>query len=70
MSTETVTTDPLEEADNQAGIDHFLCKKAIPLDVRARARVRARAAKVTEQIRQKHGVLSIPVDLIRDARDQ
>lgn len=61
-------TDPLEAADNQAVMDHLVTKKAIPPDVRQR--IRERAAKITERIRQQHGVVNIAVDLIRDARDQ
>ena len=69
MSTELLpTTDPLEASDNRAVMDHILSKKAIPTDVRNR--IRERAAKITERIRQVHGTLSIAVDLIRDARDQ
>lgn len=60
--------DPLEAADNQAVMDHLLTKKPIPPDVRQR--IRERASKITERIRQQHGVVKIAVDLIRDARDQ
>lgn len=60
--------DPLEATDNQAVLEHLLSKKPIPPDVRAR--IRGRAAKITERIKQQHGVLNIAVELIRDARDQ
>lgn len=34
------------------------------------ARVQAKAAKITEEIREKHGTLEIAVDLIRETRDE
>jgi hypothetical protein len=34
------------------------------------ASVRAKAAKITDQIRERHGVLNVAVDLIREARDE
>lgn len=64
----TPTTDPLEAADTQAVMDHLVSKKPLPPDVYRR--VQERAAKITDRIREKHGVLNVAVDLIRDARDQ
>jgi hypothetical protein len=34
------------------------------------ARVQAETEKITEEIRRKHGVLNIAVDLIREVRDE
>jgi hypothetical protein len=34
------------------------------------ARVQGETEKITEEIRRKHGVLNIAVDLIREARDE
>jgi hypothetical protein len=34
------------------------------------ARVQAETEKITNEIRRKHGVLNIAVDLIREARDE
>jgi hypothetical protein len=34
------------------------------------ARVQSETEKITEEIRSKHGVLNIAVDLIREARDE
>jgi hypothetical protein len=34
------------------------------------ARVQAETEKVTEEIRRRHGVVNIAVDLIREARDE
>jgi hypothetical protein len=34
------------------------------------ARVQAETEKIAEEIRRKHGVLNLAVDLIREARDE
>ena len=34
------------------------------------ARVQAKGAKITEEIRRKHGILNVAVDLIRESRDE
>jgi hypothetical protein len=34
------------------------------------ARVQAESAKVTEDIRKRHGVLNVAVELVREARDE
>ncbi len=34
------------------------------------ARVQAETEEITQEIRRKHGVLNIAVDLIREARDE
>jgi hypothetical protein len=34
------------------------------------ARIQAESEKITEEIRRKHGVLNIAVDLIRESRDE
>ena len=34
------------------------------------ARIRAESDKITEEIRRKHGILNIAVDLVREARDE
>jgi hypothetical protein len=34
------------------------------------ARVQAETEKITQEIRRKHGMLNIAVDLIREARDE
>ena len=39
-------------------------------DLEFTARVQAETEKITEEIRRKHGVLNIAVDLIREARDE
>ncbi|HYT89150.1 MAG TPA: hypothetical protein VEL76_10615 [Gemmataceae bacterium] len=54
-------------ADAQAVIASVLSGK--PLDPEIYQRVRARGARITEAIRQKHGLLDIGVSAIRDLRD-
>jgi hypothetical protein len=41
-----------------------------PLDPEVKKRVHERAEKVREEIRRKHGVLNVAVDLIREVRDE
>jgi hypothetical protein len=65
------TTDSIDVqalADDQAVIDHALTGK--PLDPHVAARVRQRAERITDEIRRRHGVLNIAVDLIREGRDE
>jgi hypothetical protein len=44
-------------AENQAIIDHLLSRK--PLDPELARRIRERAESITQEIRQKHGLLDI-----------
>jgi hypothetical protein len=67
-TTNGLATDPLELADSQAVLDHVLHKK--PLDPEVYRRVHERSAKITEELRRKHGTMDIAVDLIRQARDE
>ena len=56
------------QADTDALMEHLTAGK--PLDPEVARRIHARAARITEQIRQKHGTLNIAVDLIRETRDE
>jgi hypothetical protein len=67
-TTDGLAMDPLELADSQAVLEHVLHKK--PLDPEVYRRVHERSAKITEELRQKHGTVNIAVDLIRQARDE
>jgi hypothetical protein len=58
---------PEIEADNQAIIDKLMTGK--PLDPETYRRIRERAESITAEVRRKHGVLNIAVDLVREARD-
>lgn len=60
--------DPIELADSQAVIEHLL--HGTPLDPDVDRRVHERAAKITEELRRKHGTLNIAVDLIRQVREE
>lgn len=67
-TTEHSTIPPEVMADAQAVIDHLMSGK--PLDPETYRRIRERAERITEEIRQKHGELNIAVDLIREIRDE
>jgi hypothetical protein len=54
-------------ADEQALMESLTMGK--PLDPDAKRRIQERGQKITDEIRRKHGVLDIAVDLIRSARD-
>jgi hypothetical protein len=54
-------------ADGQAAIEAVMTGK--PLDPEIARRIRERAAKLTEEIREKHGLLDIGVPAIRELRD-
>jgi hypothetical protein len=55
-------------ADAQAVIEHVMSGK--PLDPEVARRVHERAAKITDEIRRKHGVLDIGVPAIRELRGE
>lgn len=55
-------------ADGEAVIDAITAGKKP--DPELILRVRERAAKITEEIRQRHGVLDIGVPAIREFRDR
>ncbi|HEY3965896.1 MAG TPA: hypothetical protein VGM05_15160 [Planctomycetaceae bacterium] len=71
MTTKTTSTGPIAAdvfADGEAIIEARLAgRKPDPEIVR---RVRERAAKITAEIREKHGVLDIGVTAIREFRDR
>ena len=54
-------------ADTQAVINHVVSGKF--LDPEVGRRIRERAERISEEIRQKHGVLDIGVAAIRELRD-
>jgi hypothetical protein len=57
-----------QEADEEAVHDHVLTGK--PLDPEVCRRVRARAEKITAELRRKYGDINISADLIREVRDE
>jgi hypothetical protein len=59
---------PAVDPDTEAILDRMATGK--PLDPEVYRRVREEGAKITEAIRQKHGLLNIAVDLIRASRDE
>jgi hypothetical protein len=67
-ATNSISVDPQELADSRAVMEHVLSQA--PLDPEVYRRVHERAAKITEDLRRKHGTLDIAVDLIREVRDE
>ncbi len=69
MSTDatTINLPPQLVADADAVI-HAAMNRA-PLDPEVARRVHDRAARITEEIRRKHGVLDVAVPAIRELRD-
>ncbi len=61
-----ITTDV--QTDHAAVLAHFLTGQ--PLDPAIAERVRARASRITEELRQQCGEMNIAVDLIRETRDE
>ncbi len=66
--TKTAGADPQVLADLDAVMERIATGK--PLDPEASRRIRERAQRITEEIRQKHGELDIAVKLIRETRDE
>jgi hypothetical protein len=64
--TETVGTDPQVLADLDAVMKRIAT--AGPVDPELSRRIRERAERITEQIRQEHSELDIAVQLIRETR--
>jgi hypothetical protein len=60
--------DPLELADSQAVLEHLI--HGTFLDPEVDRRVHERAARITENLRRKHGTLDIAVELIRQVREE
>ena len=56
------------DTDTEAILERMVTGK--PLDPEVYRQIRAEGAKITESIRQKHGILNIAVDLIRESRDE
>jgi hypothetical protein len=71
MSTTTASTGPIAPdvfADGEAVIEAIAARRKPDPDLVRR--VRERAAKLTEEIRQKYGTLDIGVPAIREFRDR
>ncbi len=54
--------------DNQAVMEHVVT--GLPLDPAVARRVQERARAVREEILEKHGIVNVAVDLIRETRDE
>ena len=64
----TTGTDPQVLADLDAVMERITTGK--PLDPEAARRIRERAERITEEIRQQHGELDVAVQLLREIRDE
>jgi hypothetical protein len=58
---------PEEYEEQQAIIEKLLHGKPVPREVQRR--IRERAARITEEIFQKHGLVDVAVPAIRELRD-
>ena len=69
MSTELKDTGIYRDvaADNQAIMEHVIT--GLPLDPAIARRVQERARAIRQEILEKHGILNVAVDLIRESRD-
>ncbi len=56
------------QADEAAVTEHLLTGRL--LDPEIYRRVRARAERITAELRQRYGDMNLAVDLIRDVRDE
>jgi hypothetical protein len=66
--TQTAGTDPQVLADLDAVMERIATGK--PLEPETSRRIRQRAERITEEIRQRHGQTDIAVQLIRETRDE
>ena len=57
-----------QQADEEAVHEHVLTGK--PLDPEVYRRVRARAEKITAELRRQYGEMDLSADLIREIRDE
>jgi hypothetical protein len=57
-----------QQADEEAVNEHVLTGR--PLDPEVYRRVRARAEKITAELRLKYGEMNVAADLIREVRDE
>jgi hypothetical protein len=66
--TDTSTEAAQIQTDEAAVNDHLLTGK--PIDPEIYRRVRARAERITAELRQRYGDMGLAIDLIRDIRDE
>jgi hypothetical protein len=55
-------------ADLKAVLDSVIHKT--PLDPEIARRVRERSDRITQEVFQRHGLLNVAVDLVREGRDE
>jgi hypothetical protein len=64
----TIETITEQQADEEAVNEHVSTSKS--LDPEVYRRVRARAEKITAELRRMYGDMNISADLIREVRDE
>ncbi len=64
----TVGNSPHLDIESQAVLDHLLTGK--PIDPEIKRTIHERAAKITQEIRDKFGVVDIAVPAIRELRGE
>jgi adenosyl cobinamide kinase/adenosyl cobinamide phosphate guanylyltransferase len=67
-TTPSAGIDPQVLADLDAVMQRLATGK--PVDSETSRRIRERAERITEEIREQHGELDVAVELIRETRDE
>jgi hypothetical protein len=62
------TTNCDASDDLQTVLDHLSSGK--PLDPEVERRVRERSRQIRQKLRDRHGIMNVAVDLIREVRDE
>jgi hypothetical protein len=68
MSTDTNTERTEEQEEHQAVVDKILHGKPIPPPITQR--IRAKAQRITDELRRQHGLLDIGVPANRELRGE
>jgi hypothetical protein len=64
----TINPNTVPTDDLQAVLDHVI--SGTPLDPEVTRRVRERSSALRQELRKRHGILNVAVDLIREVRDE
>lgn len=68
MDEKPITTSSSASGDLQKVLDHLAT--GTPLEPDLMRRVRERSLKIRQEILDKHGILDVAVELIRETRDE
>lgn len=64
----TIDHPPEEDVESQAVMDHLMTGK--PIDPEIKRKIHERAAKITQEVRDKFGLVDIAVPAIRELRGE